>query len=110
MLMPVASVSLSTSVPTLDCKCVLCSGAMFGAQYFGTRSHTSLTTIICENAVNSSLENFRNWLMANKLSLNVAKTEFMLIGSRQMIKDLHPTFFLLKTNKLNKLINAKLLI
>ena len=107
MLMPVASVSLSTSVPTLDCKCVLCSGAMFGAQYFGTRSHTSLTTIICENAVNSSLENF---LMANKLSLNVAKTEFMLIGSRQMIKDHHPTFFLLKTNKLNKLINAKLLI
>ena len=44
--------------------------------------------------------------MANKLSLNVAKTEFMLIGSRQMIKGLHPTFFLLKTNKLNKLINA----
>ena len=30
--------------------------------------------------------NLRNWLIANKLSLNVAKTEFMLIGSPQMIK------------------------
>jgi hypothetical protein len=26
------------------------------------------------------------WPIANKLSLNVAKTEFMLIGSKQMIK------------------------
>ncbi len=38
-----------------------------------------------EFAVNSDLENLRNWLMANKLSLNVAKTKFMLIGSKQMI-------------------------
>lgn len=29
-----------------------------------------------ENAVNSDLENLRKWLMANKLSFNVAKTEF----------------------------------
>ena len=40
-----------------------------------------------EIAVNSDLENLRNWLMANKLSLNVAKTEFMLIGSPQMIRN-----------------------
>ena len=32
-----------------------------------------------ETAVNSDLENLRKWLMANKLSLNVAKTEFILI-------------------------------
>ena len=31
-------------------------------------------------------KNLRNWLIANKLSLNVTKTEFMLIGSPQMIK------------------------
>ena len=36
-------------------------------------------------AVNSDLENLR-WLIANKLSLNVAKTEFMLISSKQMLK------------------------
>ena len=39
-----------------------------------------------ENAVNSDLENLRKWLIANKLSLNVAKTEFILIGSKQMLK------------------------
>ena len=37
-----------------------------------------------ENSVNSDLENLR--LMANKLSLNVAKTEFQIIASKQMLK------------------------
>ena len=44
-------------------------------------------------AVNSDLENLSKWLVANKLSLNVAKTEFILIGTKQMIKkisDPHP--------------------
>ena len=49
-----------------------------------TASGPSITDI--ENAVNSDLQNLRNWLIANKLSLNVTKTEFMLIGSPQMIK------------------------
>jgi hypothetical protein len=40
-----------------------------------------------ENAVNSDLENLRMWLNANKLSLNFAKAEFMLIGSRSLV---HP--------------------
>ena len=42
-----------------------------------TASGKSLNDI--EIAVNSYLENLRYWLMANKFSLNVAKTEFMLI-------------------------------
>ena len=46
-----------------------------------------------EFAVNSDLVNLRNWLIANKLSLNVAKTEFMLIGSKRMIKESHPNIF-----------------
>ncbi|CAB3984509.1 Hypothetical predicted protein [Paramuricea clavata] len=50
-----------------------------------TASSHSITDI--EIAVNSDLENLRNWLMANKLSLNVAKTEFMFIGSPQMIRN-----------------------
>ena len=49
-----------------------------------TTSGLSITDI--ENAVNSDLENLRNWLIAKKRSLNVTKTEFMLIGSPQMIK------------------------
>ena len=35
--------------------------------------------------MNSDLEDLRKWLIANKLSLNVAKTEFILIGSRPML-------------------------
>jgi hypothetical protein len=39
-----------------------------------------------ESAVNSDLERLRKWLVANKLSLNVAKTEFQLIGTKHMLK------------------------
>ena len=51
-----------------------------------TVSGDSITDL--ETAVNSDLEKLRKWLIANKLSLNVAKTEFMLIGSKQMIKNI----------------------
>ena len=51
-----------------------------------TVSGNSITDL--ETAVNSDLEKVRKWLIANKLSLNVAKTEFMLIGSKQMIKSI----------------------
>ena len=39
-----------------------------------------------ENAVNSDLESLRKWLTANKLSLNVAKNEFQIIGTKPMLK------------------------
>jgi hypothetical protein len=51
-----------------------------------TASGDSITRL--EAAVNSDLENLKKWLITNKLSLNVAKTEFMLIGSKQMIKSI----------------------
>ena len=51
-----------------------------------TASSHSIADI--EIAVNSDLENLRNLIMANKLSLNdVAKIEFMLIGYPQMIRN-----------------------
>ena len=37
-------------------------------------------------AINSDLENIRKWLSANKLSLNVARTEFIFISTQQMMK------------------------
>ena len=40
-----------------------------------TASGDSITDVV--TVVNSDLENLRKWLTANKLSLNVAKTEFM---------------------------------
>ncbi len=74
-----------------------------------TASGDSITDL--EAAVNSDLENLRKWLISNKLSLNVAKTEFMLIGSKPMIKRflILIRIFLLKISKLNKFSNAKLL-
>ena len=42
-------------------------------------------TNISYNSMNSSLVNLNRWLKANKLSLNIAKTEFMVIGSRQRL-------------------------
>ena len=42
-----------------------------------------------ENAVNSDLESLGKWLTANKLSLyimNVAKTEFQIIGTKPILK------------------------
>ena len=41
-----------------------------------------------ELGLNENLEKIRLWLQANKLSLNVAKTEYMLIGSRQRLTKL----------------------
>ena len=36
-----------------------------------------------EQATNSELNNLYSWLKANKLSLNIAKTEFMVMSTRQ---------------------------
>ena len=40
-------------------------------------------TNITEQAINSELNNLYSWLKANKLSLSIAKTEFMVISTRQ---------------------------
>ena len=45
--------------------------------------------ILCTSSklsvINSELENLYNWLHTNKFSLHIAKTEFMIIESRQRI-------------------------
>ena len=38
-----------------------------------------------ENVINSELRNLNCWLITNRLSLNIAKTEFMAIGSNQRL-------------------------
>ena len=40
-----------------------------------------------EIAMNLDLECLKKWLQANKLSLNVAKTEFLLIGSNSLLRN-----------------------
>ena len=49
-------------------------------------SYASYSLDEMQYAINSELENLNNWPLAKyKLSLNIAKTEFMIIGSRQRI-------------------------
>ena len=47
-------------------------------------SSNSISTI--NNVVNEDLESLKIWLEENKLSLNVAKTHCILIGSRNKIR------------------------
>ena len=44
--------------------------------------------------LNEDLENINEWLISNKLTLNMTKTEYMLIGSRQRLSTLsdNPSF------------------
>ena len=41
-----------------------------------------------EASLNQDLSNINRWLIANKLTLNMTKTEFMLIGSTQKLNSL----------------------
>ena len=41
-----------------------------------------------ESQINSDLKYIDRWLKANKLGLNVAKTEFMVISSRKKLQSL----------------------
>jgi len=43
------------------------------------------TLIDLENAVNLELRKLQRWLITNRLSLNIAKTEFIATGSNQRI-------------------------
>ena len=44
-----------------------------------------------ELQLNTELEHINLWLKANKLSLNVAKTKFVIISSRQKLQTLMTT-------------------
>ena len=46
------------------------------------------TLSVADESANNDLINVRTWLSSNKLSLNIAKTEYILIGSRSKIINL----------------------
>ena len=52
-------------------------------------SYASDSTEEVQNVINLELKSLNDWLVANRLSLNIVKTEFMVIGSRQRIKTLN---------------------
>ena len=58
--------------------------------------------------LNQDLDNVHNWLRANKLTLKMTKTEFMLIGSRQRLSTLtdSPTITI-NDNQVSQVTTAK---
>ena len=56
---------------------------MFANDTYITTTGNSLTQVI--NFVNSDLSYISEWLLANKLSLNMTKTEHMFLGSDDML-------------------------
>ena len=64
-----------------------------------------------EKAMNGDPEYVKKWLLANKLSLNVAKTEFLLIGSHYSILTItaHPSIGI-GHNFLNQVTYSKVLV
>ena len=57
------------------------------------------TINLIEIAIYSDLECLKRWLQANKLSVNVAKSEFLMIGSNSLLRsrlDRQPDLFIEK--------------
>ena len=46
-------------------------------------------TIEVQLNLNQDLENIHQWLLANKLTLNKEKTEYMIVGSRQRLANIN---------------------
>jgi hypothetical protein len=60
--------------------------AMFSDDTNVTTTGSSMEDIKIK--LNTELENLHHWLLANKLSLNVGKTECMMIGSRRKLSQI----------------------
>ena len=73
-----------------------------------TFSAATLPDLECQ--INSDLNYIDRWFKANKLSLNVAKTEFMVISSRQKLQPLNDYTMNIHIDgvPINKAIKAKL--
>ena len=54
------------------------------AMYISCKNVTELNRVL-----NNDLCNISNWLARNKLSLNVAKTELIIIGSKQRLSQIN---------------------
>ena len=73
-----------------------------------TASGNTITEL--HNKLNNDLENIHQWLLANKLTFNTSKTEYMMVGSRQKLgKGEDYTHIKLGDNKINKVKETKTL-
>ena len=76
--------------------CSLCAENQCAGDTHLTYSNGNIHSI--QSSLNEDLLNINRWLTANKLTLNMTKTEFMLIGSRQKLNNL-PSLPSLNINK-----------
>ena len=60
----------------IDPELKLSTNALIGCRYWA---------LFLEDNKNNELSSLNSWLIANRLSLNIAKAEFMIIGSRQRL-------------------------
>ena len=59
-------------------------------------SYSSSSLVDIEQTLNSELNDLKLWMQGNKLSLNVLKTQAMVVGSQPKIKKItvdHPVFY-----------------
>ena len=64
------------------------------SQLLGGGSDTPHTLLMCapvdiEDTINCELVRINDWLISNKLHFNVAKTEYMLIGSHKILSSIY---------------------
>ncbi|CAB4022529.1 Hypothetical predicted protein, partial [Paramuricea clavata] len=58
------------------------------ADYTNISCDGKLATDI-QQKINSDLNSVHNWLLANKLTLSVEKTEYMIVGLRQRLNQIN---------------------
>ena len=81
----------------ISCIILLTNEDIISKHQLGFRSlHSTLSALLLN--LNHNLDNLNKWLISNKLTLNSAKTEFMLIGSRQKLSTLSNPLKLLIDN------------
>ncbi len=75
---------------------------------FTSISYASNSVEELQNVINTELKGLNDWLTTNKLSLNIVKTEFMAVGSRQRIKTLINEIYIeLNGNMVNQVTSVK---
>ena len=67
----------------------------------------SSSLCIVEESLNNELENIYQWLLSNKLTLNVEKTEYMIIGTRQRLSYFSPNISVFIDGKVLKEVESK---
>ena len=82
---------------------------MYGDDTSLSRSVPALILSMMNDCLNHDLSNVYKWLSANKLTLNMTKTEFMLIASRQKLSQFteSPSLYTINENATEQVTSAK---